>query len=420
MQKRRQLWVFIATLILALAFFNMCFFGCATTSAPKELTPEQKKAIADSLFQIHKTDLAKDFSFGFEPYKHGDYAKAKRYFKRVAEKDTSGIYGRVLYQRLGDCFVRLNVPDSAEWAYKTGVERLPDNPYFHTALGYIYRVQGRNEEAVETYEKLVSLVPDSASYHRYLGELYLKVDEPEKALESYGTVVRLAPSDQQSQEILGQLQSQYGNVEDVIATQLSLIEGDPTNMKYRLDLARTYYQNSDFEKAIEQLIIVIEANPTDLQAGEMLGDSYQQLDRYNDAASVYTNILKNNPDDKKNLCNLSMCYTALGRFSSARAQANKALGVDRNYGLAYIARGMAYEASAEKCVNNRGGKIEFDDKLVYQMAYNEFAKAKNDLQWKSDAERRMSYVQPLIPTREDKFMNPNETVPKGDCYKWIM
>ncbi len=419
MQKRKQLWVFFAALILALALFNMSFFGCATTSASKELTPEQKKAIQDSLFQIHKNDLARNFSFGFEPYKHGDYAKARKYFKVVAEKDTTGIYGKVLYQRLGDCFVRLNNPDSAEWAYKIGVERLPENPYFYTALGYIYRVQGRNEEAIETYENLVKLVPDSAGYHRYLGELYLKTDDPESAMEYYGTVVRLTPNDQQSQEILGQLQSQYGNIEDVIATQLSLIEGEPTNMKYRLDLARTYYQNSDFEKAIEQLRVVTEANPTDVHACEMLGDSYQQLDRYSDAANVYNTILNNDPNDKKNLCNLSMCYTSMERFPQARARANKALGIDRTYGLAHIALGMVYEATAEKCVSQRGGNVEFDDKLVYKMAYDEFTKAKSDLQWKSDAERRISYVQPLIPMREDLFMHKNQTTPRGECYQWI-
>jgi tetratricopeptide (TPR) repeat protein len=359
------------------------------------------------------------FSFGFEPYKHGDYSKAKRYFKRVAEKDTSGIYGKVLYQRLGDCYLRLNMPDSAEWAYMTGVGRLPNNPYFYAALGYIFRAGGRTDEAIGMYEKLTELEPDSSSYHSTLGELYIKADEPDKAIASYQTSVQLNPSDQKSQEVLSNLQAQYGSIDDVIATQKALVENDPENMKYRLDLAQTYHKASEFENAIEQLLLVIEKEPQNLRALEFLGDSYKNIDRFTDAVAIYNRILESNPDDKKNLCNLAMCYTSLGRFTTAMREVGKALRIDANYGLAYITRGMVYEASAERCVSQKGGKIAFDDKLVYKMAYDNYERAKRDIEWKTDADRRLSYLSTLIPTREDLFMHQNKTTPRGECYQWI-
>ena len=418
MERKLQLAVFLITFMLLLVFTNLQFFGCASTK-PKEKTPEQLKAVQDSLFQLHKNELARLFSFGFEPYKHRDYSKAKRYFKRVAEKDTSGVYGRVLYQRLGDCYLRLNMPDSAEWAYRVGVGRLPNNSYFYAALGYIFRAGGRTDEAIGMYEKLIELVPDSSSYHSILGELYIKADEPDKAISSYQTAVQLNPSDQKSQEVLGNLQSQYGSIDDVIATQKTLVENDPENMKYRLDLAQTYHKAGEFESAIEQLILVIEKEPQNTLALEFLGDSYKNIDKFNDAVAIYKRILESNADDKKNLCNLSMCYTSLGRFTTAMREVGKALRLDANYGLAYITRGMVYETSAEKCVSQKGGKVAFDDKLVYKMAYDSYVRAKQDLEWRQDAERRLSYLATLIPTREDIFMHQNQTTPRGECYQWI-
>ena len=122
---------------------------------------------------------------------------------------------------------------------------------------------------------------------------------------------------------------------------------------------------------------------------------------------------------KKNICNKAMSHAYRGQYTIAMREVRKALNIDTNYGLAYLTRGIIYETAAEKCVQNAEGKISFDDKLVYELAYKEYEKAKRDLAWKSDAERRMNYLQNLVPTREDRFMHKNKTMPEGDCYSWI-
>ena len=419
MRKKIQLTVFVSVLVLLSLASYLNFMGCAG-GQPKELTPEQKQAIRDSLLNVQKRALALKWSLGYEPYKQGDYAKAKRYFRQVAELDTTGIYGKILYQLLGDCYVRLNVPDSAEWAYQTGVARLPDNPYFYRALGYIYRIGGRTDEAIQMYETLTMLEPDSATHYATLGELYVNLDDVDTAIENLNTAVQLNPNDIKSQEILSNLLSSIGDIDQVITTQESLVENEPSNMKYRLDLAQSYHKAGYFEKAIDELNLVEENDPGNIIALELLGDAYQQIEQYSNAVTVYQKILTSDPEDKKNMCNLAICQTYLGRFTTAMGQVRNALRLDSNYGLAYLTRGMIYETAAERCVDNKPeGKIEFDDKLVYKLAYDEFQKARRDLQWKSDAERRASYVHPYLPTRSDYFMNDERKTPRGSCYDWI-
>ena len=116
---------------------------------------------------------------------------------------------------------------------------------------------------------------------------------------------------------------------------------------------------------------------------------------------------------------MAMSYTSLGKYTTAMARTRKALSIDPKYGLAYLTRGIIYETASDRCSDKRDGKISFDDKLVYQKAYNEYKKASGDIMWRSDAQKRMSYLAPLLPQNQDFFMHPDQKEPKDPCYEWI-
>ena len=421
MQGKKQLGIFATVMLSILLLGNSIFWGCAGTSGQKGPSIDEQAAIRDSLFREHKNELRKWWSFGHEPYKQQDYNKAKIYFKRVAEKDTSGIYQQNLYQYLGNCYLRMEPaqPDSAEWAYKVGLERNPDNTWFYNILGYVYKGSDRHDEAIEMYTKLTEMEPDTAQHYIELGQLYVLTDRQEEAIEAFQNAIRLNPNDIESQERLNALLSQSGDDDAVIAHQEAMVEQSPENTGYRLDLAKSYYRISAFEKAIAQLEIVKTKDPGNKSALEILGDCYQQLDKFSAAAGIYEEILKKNPEDKKNLCSLALTQASLGRYRIARQTVNKALRIDSDYGLAYLTRGFIYQESADKCVDKAGGKITYSDKLVYKMAFDEYNKAKRDYETKSEAEKRMKYLESLIPTSEDKFFHKNQKAPEGACYQWI-
>jgi len=419
-QRRTHLTIviIIAALVCISALTN--FFGCASSgSATKPFDPARQKAIQDSLFNIHKTWITIRYSLGYEPYKQHDYAKAKRYFRLVAENDTTGIYANRIYNQLGTCYLQLGEPDSAEWAYKLGISNVPDRPYPYKALGYIYRQQNRNGEAIDIYEKLTTLEPDSAVHYRSLGQLYVQTDQQDKAIQAYQKVIEIEPNDKRSQEVLDNLIAQTGDIDAVIAQRETMVERFPDDMKLRLDLGQSYHRIGEFEKAIPHLKLVLDNESDNLLANELIGDCYQQTDQFSAAIEIYQGILEKDPEDKKNMCNLALSLTSLGRYTAAMQQVRKSLRIDSNYGLAYLTRGIIYETTADKCVRQAGGNVTFDDKLVYKMAYDEYQRAARDLEWKPDAERRLDGIKTLIPTREDYFMHNNQKLPRSACYEWI-
>lgn len=392
--------------------------SCGGTAATKEMTPEQKKAKQDSIFKEHNKKIDMYMSFGWEPFKQNNYEKAKKYFRRVAKIDTTGIYGSILYQNLGTCYLQLNNPDSAEWAYKKGIENVPDAPYNYSALGYIYRRHGKDQKAIEMYKKLTELRPDSAEYFHQLGKLYANNYQSQNAINAYKKAVALEPNNTEYQEILGNLLRTTGDTAEIIKQNKQMVKLNPDNMRYRFQLAKSYHSAAKFDSAIINLKIIINEQPDNIDALELLGDSYQNTNKFSEAIDVYNTIIDKNPEDKENLCNLASSYSSLGRYSTARRTVNRALRIDNQYGLAYLTLGKIYENAADRNIKRNDGKTTYDDKLVYKIAYDQYVKAKTDLAYRKEAESRIQSLTPVIPTTEDKFIHDYDT-PKSEAYNWI-
>ncbi len=418
MKREIQLFAVALILLIIISSLNLVFNGCAG-SKPRELTPEERKALQDSLFKEHKRHLMLLRSFAHEPYKHGDYARAKKYYKQLAEEDTTGIYQHIVFKRLGTCYTQLGLKDSAEWAYSLGVKRNPKDPYNHKMLAWIYKTEGRISEAIDEYKTLIQLQPDSLSYYRDLGELYVKNEQIDDAIAVYQKAVDMDPTNKAVQETLDNLLAHTDNIDALIAQREKMVERFPDDLRLRLDLAKNYFDIGEFEKAVDQLIFITQKDSENKIALEMLGKSYEELERYLDASSTYKKILAFDPKDKKNICNLAISYSLMNRYSQAMREVNRALRIDPDYGLAHITKGMIYERSADRCVEDCGGKIDFNDKLVYKMAYDEYKKALKDLEWRPEAEIKIKNVESQIPQDKDYFMHKHQRTPNKPCYNWI-
>lgn len=419
MQQKIKTVIYFSIIGLLFAVIQFNFTGCGGSATKKSLTSEQKKALQDSLFKKHKGIIDLNASLGNELYKQENYKDAKGYFKKVAKIDTTGIYGKIIYQNLGTCYLHLNQPDSAAWAYKMGIKNLPDGPHCYKALGYIYRGQQKNKEAIQIYQKLTQLEPDSANNYHFLGELYASSFKTDKAIEAYQNAVTLESDNNEYMEILTNLLSKTGDSQKIIKQREKMVENNPDNITYRFNLAESYYKAEEYKNAIIHFKVVIENNPKNIQALEYLADSYNNIKKYNNAVKVYKTILTIKTDDKKNICKLASCYTSLGQYTIARRTVTRALKIDNEYGLAYLTLGKIYETAADNRVKNNDSKRKYDDQIVYQLAYNEYLKAKKDLMFKREAVNRLNYLKPIIPTKEDKFINNNRMTPKLDAYNWI-
>jgi tetratricopeptide (TPR) repeat protein len=407
----------ISTLIVIL----IALFGCVPPAqkAEVEISPERQKAIQDSLRKIYEYELNKAWSTGYEHYKNKIYRNAVKPFWKVVEIDTINRF-KDIYSLLADSYNQLGLPDSAQLVYELGIKQYPDNVHLHQSLGYILAAKEETDRAIEEYEKVVELSPEKVEVYKILANLYVKNDQLEDAIDAYEKVVELDPQDKSAQQTLAQLYRTTGQEDAALERMEKALELDPENTKLMSTLGKAYYDRGENTKAIVKLKTLLKHTPDDVLAMEYLGGALQNEQKYREAIKTYKRIIELKPDHKKVLTDIATCYKELGDFPIARSYTQKALKIDPKYGLAFIVLGEVYETAVEKCMDQRAKpRPEFDDKLVYKLAYEQYEKAKADLEWKETAERRMNYLQDLIPKKEDYFFHKGQDKPKAECYQWI-
>jgi len=395
--------------------------GCATTGGQQQqtLSPERQKAIQDSLRKIWDRKLNIAWSTGYEHTKNKLYREAIPYFWKVVKLDTVKRFPD-LYTFLGDCYIKLNKPDSALIVYRMGTEKYPQKSHYHRSLAWLLAGKQKADEAIKEYKKAIAIDSTNISDYKALGNLLVSENRTDEAIKVYKKILEMEPKNAEAQKVYAQLLGATGDQDAVIAAQEKALQMDPKNTDLMYTLGETYFKLSEFQKSIEKFNLYLKLKPKDTSALEYLGNAKQNLEQYHEAIATYEKIIAIKPDNKKILCDMATCYKELNQLRKARSIANKALNIDPNYGMAYIVRGEIYEVAVDNCMNKRGAKsTTFDDKLVYKLAYDQYARAAKDIQFSDLATRKMSYLQPDIPTKEDYFMHQNQKKAKADCYRWI-
>lgn len=405
------------------------FYRCATTGETQtkedaQLTAQQKaeqKAKQDSLQEAYRYELLKAYSTGNEHHKNKNFKDAIPHLWKAARMDTAGEF-KSIYRKLGDCYMKLDKADSALVVYNKALEKYPENAYYWRTKGWLLQARLENEKAIEAYYHAIEYDDDPPiSDYKNLGRLLVTEDRIDDAIEIYQKIVEITPKDADAQSTLANLISKTGDVEAVIEAKKAALDSRPDDTSLMYDLAKLYYQQSEYDKAIEMFNRLLEIRTEDFDALEFLGNSHQYNGDYRKAIKTYEKALALKPNNARIMTEMAACYKELGQFRKAMYTVNQALNMDSKYGMAYIVKGEIYSAVADNCIASREKKVStYDDKLVYQLAYDQYKKAANvDPTVSNIAEKRMQLLEPEIPTKEDKFLHPDKDKAELDCYQWL-
>jgi tetratricopeptide (TPR) repeat protein len=421
MQNQKSIFGVVIILSVLVVSMFLANFGCVPP-APN-VDPVRQKAVQDSIREVNQKkylfDLDKNWSTGYEYHKSGMFRQAIKPFWRVAQIDTIQRY-KLVWSKLVDAYFKLNVVDSAEIACQQGLQQYPDNTYLLRNMAHILGGRDMTEEAIKYYEKIVELEPEALDDWKKLGSLRLKNNLVDEAITAYEKASALKAEDQESNEVLTKLYAQTGNDDAALERLEKLRLQDPTNTKHMFSLGRQYFQREMWSKAEPEFREYLKLNADDVYAAELFGSSFQNQNKFEEAIKVHEDILKRKPDNKKSYCEIASCLKSLKRYRQARESVRQALKIDGAYGYAFLVLGEIYEATAESCMEEgKRTAPTFDDKLIYQLAYDQYVKAAEDPASKSFASRRIDYVKQMTPAKEDLFMNKGKIKARGACYAWI-
>ena len=400
-----------------IVFIAALYISCGAASKEVVKSEGETVAVNEDSVRMYQVDL--DFNFAYQHFTHKDFKQAIPYYWKAIENDKELRY-KGMYRQLAECYLELEVPDSAQMVCEMGFEKIPGDIYICKKLEWIYEAKMNFEKAIELTQRILELCVDDAKEQKYyltkLKDLYLKSDQIEKAIDIFDKLIVFEPDNKELQDQKTSLIQLSGG--SVIDEYKEMHKKYPKDKKYIEALLAEYHSENDDANVLIMADKLLAIEPGNISALDKKADAFENLQRWNDRISILKKKLELiGGSDPETLCDIADAYNAIKRYSTARSFALKAARQD--YGMAYIRIGEAYEYCAEDVVSKRGGKIRFDDKLIYELAYRQYKKASNYPDVTGIAERRMRAVQNYMPTKEDRFMSPDKKKATSKEYQWI-
>lgn len=158
--------------------------------------------------------------------------------------------------------------------------------------------------------------------------------------------VKMSPQDESGRLLrLGYVQLEQGQTQQALDSARQAVDKDKNNAEAHNLLGLIYMSQSQFDKAAEQLRDAVRINPYFTDAHNQLGVCYRETKEYDKALKEFEIALndKNFKTPEKVFLNLGNLYVDQGVMSEAVRSFQRAVEVNPNYVLGYLALGGAYQ-----------------------------------------------------------------------------
>ncbi|MFQ6610344.1 MAG: hypothetical protein ACE5D7_06025 [Fidelibacterota bacterium] len=378
--------------------------------------PEESAPVEDNSFNLIERNKECDLylSFAITNFQNRDFNGSVRNFNEVIDLGCSERNATDIYPWMARSYIELSNLDSAYWAIRQGIKYEEDNidmmelaswiagklSLTQDQIYYIDKILALDPENTEVLEKIYDLYEEEKNYPEMLNivKIWLKVDPENKKAQSYKRKIYVA---------LGK---------NPIEIDKERCEQDLSNVQNCLAYARELEKSRSYSELPSVLNNILSYESGNTEVLNMLGTTYLQLDRENDAISTYKKLYSMTRDFKIAI-ELSKIYLDNGDHTQALEWADNAIKVSDGNGESYYYRGEVYFDAGRNCSS---GGLTFNDKLVYQMAYEDYSTALSKKYF--PARSRKDSLSDFILTASDWFMRPDgekEAKPSGACYNWI-
>ena len=185
----------------------------------------------------------------------------------------------------------------------------------------------RLNDALADYNRAIELEPDYAWALAGRGETYFHLDRNEESLADYNRAIELNLGEAWVIAGRGQTYRALGRYNDALTDYNRAIELDPEHDVIVAGRGKTYREMGRYDDALTDLNRAIELDPERAWTVANRGETYRLLGRYDDALSDFNHATELEPDYTWAIGRRGRTYRAMGRFADALADLNRAAGL---------------------------------------------------------------------------------------------
>lgn len=409
-----------AIIIVIIMLAGLVVSACVPPGPTPEEVAAAEKARIDSIRKANARYCMKHLSFATEYYKNKNWADALSNYKRLFDyMCVDEEMARDVYVFMGNCYRELGHADSAIMIYDEGLGLIPEYRYLWDSKVFTQKTMDDDEGVIATKEAMVAQFPDDLDLAEELLEDYIEWERYEDGQVLADQILAKTPENKNVNAIKLQIFEALGI--DPIEFLKKNYESDPSNISAARDYANELLTRGETVTAIGVLEGILTNSPGLTRVMKDLVEAYKETAETKKLITTLVKLNEIDPNDMNLYWDMTEAYIADGQFKTAMSKANSAIKKAPSNGRAFANRAAVYEGVANSCA---GAAPDFDDKLVYMMAYEDYSKAK-DLGY-GKVNQKLSFMKEArIPAQGDWFFNRDDYVvkgkaaPKKDCYTWL-
>ncbi len=407
--------------------------------APVKELKAENYLLKNEIAASDSMNLMAEFSLFYEYYKNKDYKSALPYALDIIKRNPKPFLRYHPFSKMADmCWFmhdsvatspqeKLAYADTLIYALNQGMKYVKDSVKlsdFHKIEGVVYETwytPSKVDSAIHHYEIALALNPNLEDYYKdRLGLLYIKLSENDdsykmKALQLYSAMSEKEPS---NPTWIKRIEGLADNIDELVDITKKAWDLDKNNTEKAWKYASLCIKAEEYEKAVEPLQFLIKKSPEVVNYRVELARAYTKLEKFHDALKEYKELIKLDPKNRDYYVNTAIIYKDMDQLSVARSYLEKAMKVDPKWDYPHYVLGTIYEQAARAC------KFDFNAKLVYLLARNEYRKAVSlKGTYASVAAERVAALKDSVPQKEDYFFRKLKSGDKvkvaGQCFGWI-
>jgi len=227
-------------------------------------------------------------------------------------------------------------------------------------MAAVYFQSGRLDKTVREYEMLTTEHPEDISAHVLLGNLYLLDGKAEQAIDTFNMAILSHPDNFRQDSPNEELQQMLDNglYDEAVASIMGLMEQTGPQPDLYLYLADIYSQTEKSAEAVAHYENALRLQPNYLEAAIKLGTQYLRNHQYTLAAEQFNQAAEINDEIVDAYMGLCRAQYAAGQHDEAEQTLALGAAIQQNSGLLYSETALLYFQGALDAHRILHGDIE--------------------------------------------------------------
>ena len=410
----------VSIIPMGIMLFTLVLSACMPPQATAEELAAMEKARKDSVRKANSRYCMKHLSFATEYYKNKAYPDALYNYKKLFEYEcVDEQMAQNVYVYMGNSYRELDHLDTAMIYYEEGLSIIPQNKYLWENKLFTLKMMDDEDLILQAKVDMYAAFPQDSILGEQIAEDYITFSMYPEAIAISEQLLLTNPENKNLRNIIREaIEAQGGDVRGFVEEEY---KNNPANISNAQDYVRVLRDAGENDTAIKVLEGILTISPGMNNIMKDLVEAYRELGQTKTVISWLKKLNTANPEDVRIYFDMTQAYIDDGQLKSAMSWAGKAINMDSQNGQTYANRASVYEAVGMACA---GSVPDFDDKLVFMMAYEDYIKAKAKGYYK--ATNKIDFLKEArIPQSGDWFFNRDEYVkagkakPKKECYAWL-